>query len=186
MRRWTRPAFGMQIKPASQTQEASLTFTMQGAGSGDKRNGPIGITTGVGRGDEESFQTLHEANAPKGTIITMTYSGKFSGDTIPGNMPAHTAVIDYGFKPWQIEREANKPTKGEDWLATPAVRRPWRSRKGRTSAGQSCSRDCRRGLPSRTGAQRSEFQVRCTRDVPFSKWMVAALTPASCLVRLAA
>lgn len=102
-------------QPASQTQETTFTFKLQGealTGTVLKHNGFIAITNGVVKGDQVSFQTLHEASSPKGTIVTETFSGTLNGDTITGNMAIKTAAIDYGSKPWQIKRETAKSKDG--------------------------------------------------------------------------
>ena len=100
-----------QTKPASQTQETTFTFKLQGealTGTILKHNGPIAITNGVVKGDQVSFQLRHEASSPKGTIVTTTFSGTLNGDTITGKMAIKTAAIDYGATPWQIKRETAK------------------------------------------------------------------------------
>jgi len=104
-----------QTNPASQTRETTFTFKLQGqalTGTVLKSSGPIAITNGVVKGDQVSFQTRHEASAPKGTIVTTTFSGTLSGDTITGTMGMKTDAIDFGTSPWQIKRETAKPKKG--------------------------------------------------------------------------
>ena len=96
-----------QTKPASQTQETIFTFKLQGealTGTILKHNGSIAITNGVVKGDQVSFQTFREASSQKGTIVTTTFSGTLSGDTITGETVIRTAAIDYGATPWQIKR----------------------------------------------------------------------------------
>ena len=100
-----------QTQPASQTRATTFTFKLQGetlTGSILRRNGPIAITNGIVKGDQVSFQTRHEASYPKGTIVTETYSGTLSGDTITGKMAIKTPGTDFGSTPWQIKRETAK------------------------------------------------------------------------------
>jgi hypothetical protein len=104
-----------QTKPASQTQETTFTFKLQGealTGTILKHNGTIAITNGMVKGNQVSFQTRHEASSPKGTIVTETFSGTLNGDTITGKMAIKTAAIDYGATPWQIRRETAKSKDG--------------------------------------------------------------------------
>jgi hypothetical protein len=92
-----------QTNPASQTQETTFTFKLQGkalTGTILKRDGSITIKNCVVKGDRVSFQTRHEASSPKGTIVTETFSGTLSGDTITGERSIKTAAIDYGVTPW--------------------------------------------------------------------------------------
>jgi len=92
-----------QTQPASQTGETIFTFKLEGetlTGTILKRNGPNAITNGVVRGDQVSFQTRHEASSPKGTIVTTTFSGRFSGDTITGTLAIETKDTDFGSRPW--------------------------------------------------------------------------------------
>ena len=66
------------------------------------------ITNGVFKGDQVSFQTRHEASLPKGMIVTETYSGTLSGDTITGKMVIETNGNYFASAPWQIKRETAK------------------------------------------------------------------------------
>ena len=101
-----------QTQPASKTAETTLTFKLKGetlTGTITKPKGPISITNGVVKGDQVSFQTLHEASYPKGTIVTTTFSGTLSGDAITGNMTIKTKDTDFGSTSWQIKRVNAKP-----------------------------------------------------------------------------
>ena len=103
-----------QTQPVSKTRETTFTFKLQDqalTGTVLKPNGPVAITNGVVKGDQVSFQTCHEASAPKGTIVTTTYTGKLSSDTNIGTRAGKTDAMDYGTKPWQIKRETAKPNK---------------------------------------------------------------------------
>ena len=104
-----------QTNPASQTRETTFTFKLQGqslTGAVQKNRSQFAITNGVVKGDQVSFQTRHEASAPKGTIVTTTFSGTLSGDTVTGTMGVKTEAMDYGTSPWQIRREIAKPKDG--------------------------------------------------------------------------
>jgi hypothetical protein len=67
------------------------------------------ITNGVFKGDQVSFQTRHEASHPKGMVITETFSGTLSGDTISGKEVFETNGCYFASVPWQITRKAGKP-----------------------------------------------------------------------------
>ena len=80
--------------PGGKAVEFTITLKLQGETlTGTITKGPTttAITNGVVKGDKISFQTRKEASYPKGTIVTTTYIGKLSGDTITGKV-----VIDTG------------------------------------------------------------------------------------------
>ncbi len=98
-----------QTQPASLNRVTTFTFKLQGerlTGTILNSSGSVAITNGAVKGDQVSFQTIHEASAPKGTIVTTTFTGTVSGDTITGKRSVKTASNDYGATPWQIKRDA--------------------------------------------------------------------------------
>ncbi len=100
-----------QTQPASQTRETTFTLRLQGerlTGTILNSSGSIAITNGTVKGDQVSFQTIHEASAPKGTLVTTTFTGTLTADTITGKRAVKTASNDYGSTPWQIKRAAVK------------------------------------------------------------------------------
>jgi hypothetical protein len=101
--------------PDGRTVDTVFTLKLQGetlTGAILKRNGPMAITNGIVKGDQVSFQTRHEASFPKGTIVTETYSGTLSGDTITGKMVIETNGKNFGSTPWQVKRGTAKPKDG--------------------------------------------------------------------------
>ena len=104
-----------QINPPSQTRETTFAFKLQGhtlTGTMLKSYGPIAITNGVVKGDDVSFQTLHEASYPKGKTVTETYTGKCSGDTISGNLAIEVDGTKFGTHAWEIKRETAESKDG--------------------------------------------------------------------------
>jgi hypothetical protein len=95
--------------PGSKAVEFTITLKLQGetlTGTITKSSNTTTITNGVVKGDEVSFQTRKEASYPKGTIVTTTYRGKLSGDTIKG-----TVEIDAGDKNFSDVWEAKRVKK---------------------------------------------------------------------------